>query len=80
MSLPRHAASMYAADISQEDEDAWEFITLSVSIQNIPDPSDSSRFEKRKRPGSDVATYHFVGYVSVYPFWCYPDQVRLRLR
>ncbi|WVF66901.1 histone acetyltransferase type B catalytic subunit [Kwoniella sp. CBS 6097] len=47
-----------------EDEDAWEFITL---------------FEKRKRPDSDIVTYHFVGYVSVYPFWCYPDQVRLRL-
>ncbi|WVQ94717.1 hypothetical protein IAU59_001797 [Kwoniella sp. CBS 9459] len=47
-----------------EDEDAWEFITL---------------FEKRKRPDSEIFTYHFVGYVSVYPFWCYPEQVRLRL-
>ncbi|WVW79985.1 hypothetical protein I302_101958 [Kwoniella bestiolae CBS 10118] len=47
-----------------EDEDSWEFITL---------------YEKRKRPESDLYTYHFVGYVSVYPFWCYPDQVRLRL-
>ncbi|WRT65548.1 histone acetyltransferase type B catalytic subunit [Kwoniella shivajii] len=48
----------------QEDEDSWEFITL---------------YEKRKRPNSDIFTYHFVGYTSVYPFWCYPDQVRLRL-
>ncbi|WWC60146.1 histone acetyltransferase type B catalytic subunit [Kwoniella dejecticola CBS 10117] len=48
----------------QEDEDSWEFITL---------------FERRKRPNSDIFTYHFVGYTSVYPFWCYPDQVRLRL-
>lgn len=48
-----------------EDEDAWEFYTL---------------FEKRKRPDSDLQTYHFIGYTSVYPFWCYPDQVRLRLR
>ncbi|WWC87700.1 histone acetyltransferase type B catalytic subunit [Kwoniella dendrophila CBS 6074] len=48
----------------QEDEDSWEFITL---------------YEKRKRPESEIYTYHFVGYVSVYPFWCYPDQVRLRL-
>ncbi|WVQ78755.1 histone acetyltransferase type B catalytic subunit [Cryptococcus sp. DSM 104549] len=47
-----------------EDEDAWEFITL---------------FERRKRPSSDIFTYHFVGYVSVYPFWCFPDRVRLRL-
>ncbi|ODN76816.1 histone acetyltransferase type B catalytic subunit [Cryptococcus amylolentus CBS 6039] len=47
-----------------EDEDAWEFIVL---------------FERRKRPESDIFTYHFAGYVSVYPFWCYPDRVRLRL-
>lgn len=49
----------------QEDEDAWEFVTL---------------FERRKRKSSDTFTYHFVGYVSVYPFWSYPDQIRLRLR
>ncbi|ORX36274.1 histone acetyltransferase type B catalytic subunit [Kockovaella imperatae] len=48
----------------QEDEDAWEFITL---------------FEKRRRADTDLCTYHFVGYTSVYPFWCFPDQVRLRL-
>ncbi len=24
--------------------------------------------------------YHFAGYTSVYPFWHYPDQIRLRLR
>lgn len=47
-----------------EDEDAWEFIVL---------------YERRKRPDSGIFTYHFVGYVSVYPFWCYPDRVRLRL-
>lgn len=49
----------------QEDEDAWEFVTL---------------FERRKRKSSGTFTYHFVGYVSVYPFWSYPDQIRLRLR
>ncbi|OWZ72371.1 histone acetyltransferase type B catalytic subunit [Cryptococcus neoformans] len=47
-----------------EDEDAWEFIVL---------------YERRKKPDSGIFTYHFVGYVSVYPFWCYPDRVRLRL-
>ncbi|KAL7423933.1 histone acetyltransferase 1 [Cryptotrichosporon argae] len=47
-----------------EEEDAWEFITL---------------YERRKRPSTGEDTYHFVGYVSTYPFWCYPDQVRLRL-
>lgn len=39
----------------------------------------TSRFEKRRRPNSDIETYHFVGYTSLYPFWCYPDLVRLRL-
>lgn len=48
-----------------EDEDAWEFYVL---------------YERRKRRDSDLFTYHFVGYTSVYPFWCYPEMVRLRLR
>ncbi|GMK58592.1 hypothetical protein CspeluHIS016_0600340 [Cutaneotrichosporon spelunceum] len=47
----------------QEDEDAWEFFTL---------------FERRKRPSGGYS-HHFVGYTSVYPFWHYPDQIRLRL-
>lgn len=39
------------------------------------------RFEKRKRrTASPVETYHFVGYSSLYPFYCYPEKVRLRLR
>ncbi len=36
-------------------------------------------YERRRRPATEISCYHFVGYVSVYPFWCYPDQVRLRL-
>lgn len=39
------------------------------------------RYEKRKRRATpDVATYHFVGYSSLYPFYCFPERVRLRLR
>lgn len=40
------------------------------------------RFETRTRTSGDTTTtsYHFVGYVSAYPFWCYPDNIRLRLR
>lgn len=49
----------------QEDEDRWEFVTL---------------FERRRRPDTEDYTYHFVGYTSVYPFWCYPEHIRLRLR
>jgi len=48
-----------------EDETVWEFVVL---------------FEKRKRKNSpNVATYHFIGYSSLYPFYCFPEQVRLRL-
>ncbi|TFK34824.1 acyl-CoA N-acyltransferase [Crucibulum laeve] len=33
----------------------------------------------RKRRGTDVATYHFVGYSSLYQFYCFPEKVRMRL-
>ncbi|KIM49513.1 hypothetical protein M413DRAFT_15557 [Hebeloma cylindrosporum] len=48
-----------------EEEDTWEFVIL---------------FEKRKRrdPSHGVA-YHFVGYSSLYPFYYFPEKVRLRL-
>ncbi|TFY74100.1 hypothetical protein EWM64_g9912, partial [Hericium alpestre] len=48
-----------------EDEESWEFVVL---------------YEKRKRRTTPVVeTYHFVGYSSLYPFYCFPDKVRLRL-
>ncbi|KAF8870694.1 histone acetyltransferase type B catalytic subunit [Gymnopilus junonius] len=48
-----------------EDEDPWEFVLL---------------YEKRKRNDpSHTVTYHFVGYSSLYPFYYYPERVRLRL-
>ncbi|KAG8903331.1 histone acetyltransferase 1 [Tulasnella sp. 403] len=49
----------------QEDEEKWEFVVL---------------FEKRRRrDAARTATYHFVGYSSLYSFYCWPDKVRLRL-
>ncbi|KAH8090348.1 histone acetyltransferase type B catalytic subunit [Filobasidium floriforme] len=49
----------------QEDEDQWEFLIL---------------FEIRPHDTAPTgASYHFAGYVSAYPFWCYPDMVRMRL-
>ncbi|KAF5324722.1 hypothetical protein D9611_004325 [Ephemerocybe angulata] len=49
----------------QEEEDTWEFAVL---------------FEKRKRRSAPhTATYHFVGYSSLYPFYCFPEKTRLRL-
>ncbi|KAF8810097.1 histone acetyltransferase type B [Phlegmacium glaucopus] len=54
-----------AGSYINEEEDTWEFVTL---------------FEKRKRrDASQEATYHFVGYSSLYPFYHFPEKVRLRL-
>ncbi|KZV91056.1 histone acetyltransferase type B catalytic subunit [Exidia glandulosa HHB12029] len=48
-----------------EDEDKWEFVML---------------FEQRRRKDSArTPVYHFVGYSSLYPFFYWPDKVRLRL-
>ncbi|PPQ70918.1 hypothetical protein CVT24_009980 [Panaeolus cyanescens] len=48
-----------------EDEDTWEFVIL---------------FEKRKRADPSLGvSYHFVGYSSLYPFYHFPEKVRLRL-
>ncbi|KAI0032357.1 acyl-CoA N-acyltransferase [Vararia minispora EC-137] len=54
-----------AGSYINEDEDLWEFVVL---------------YEKRKRRAVSVKeSYHFVGYSSLYPFYCFPDKVRLRL-
>ncbi|KAF8232288.1 histone acetyltransferase type B catalytic subunit, partial [Tricholoma matsutake] len=54
-----------AGSYINEDEDMWEFVVL---------------FEKRKRRAAPhIATYHFVGYSSLYPFYFFPEKVRLRL-
>ncbi|KAI0345086.1 histone acetyltransferase type B [Trametopsis cervina] len=49
----------------QEEEETWEFVVL---------------YEKRtRRSDPNVVTYHFAGYSSLYPFYCFPEKVRLRL-
>ncbi|KAF7304938.1 Histone acetyltransferase type B catalytic subunit [Mycena kentingensis (nom. inval.)] len=54
-----------AGSYIDETEETWEFVLL---------------YEKRKRRDTpDVATYHFVGYSALYPFYCFPDRTRLRL-
>ncbi|KAH9056691.1 acyl-CoA N-acyltransferase [Lactarius vividus] len=54
-----------AGSYINESEDAWEFVVL---------------YEKRKRRTTPVTeSYHFVGYSSLHPFYCFPDKVRLRL-
>ncbi|KZT70215.1 acyl-CoA N-acyltransferase [Daedalea quercina L-15889] len=49
----------------KEEEDVWQFTVL---------------YEKRKRRSDpSISTYHFVGYSTLYPFYCFPEKVRLRL-
>ncbi|GAA5911018.1 histone acetyltransferase catalytic subunit HAT1 [Sporobolomyces salmoneus] len=54
------------AQYIDEEDQRWEFVTL---------------FEKRKRrgDGGEGYSYHFMGYVSFYSFFCWPDTKRLRL-
>ncbi|ELU44911.1 histone acetyltransferase type B catalytic subunit [Rhizoctonia solani AG-1 IA] len=56
----------------QEDEEKWEFVAL-YERRRSHSPNDSL-------DDPPTYTYHFVGYSSLYPFWCWPDKVRLRLR
>ncbi|KAF8894728.1 histone acetyltransferase type B catalytic subunit [Infundibulicybe gibba] len=54
------------------------YIEAGSYINEDEDPWDS--YEKRKRrTAPHVATYHFAGYSSLYPFYCFPEKVRLRL-
>jgi hypothetical protein len=53
----------------------------SPTCMPLPNGSDKIRYEKRKRLTTPVTeSYHFVGYSSLHPFYCFPDKVRLRLR
>lgn len=71
-----------AGSYINEEEDGWEFVVLSVIrafSQRREVRDHTCRFEKRKRRDG-TATYHFVGYSSLYNFYCFPEKVRLRLR
>jgi len=52
--------------------------TQSLSLKNSK-PPPFLRYEKRKRPGTDISTYHFIGYSSLYGFYHFPEKTRLRL-
>ncbi|KLO19663.1 histone acetyltransferase type B catalytic subunit [Schizopora paradoxa] len=52
-----------AGSYIQEDDEGWEFAVL---------------YEKRKRPDKTI-TYHFAGYSTLFPFYCFPERVRMRL-
>ncbi|KAG2157603.1 acyl-CoA N-acyltransferase [Suillus bovinus] len=52
-----------AGSYISEDDDAWQFFVS---------------YEKRKRQNG-TKTYHFIGYSSVYRFYCFPEKHRLRL-
>ncbi|KAG0705310.1 acyl-CoA N-acyltransferase [Suillus ampliporus] len=52
-----------AGSYINEDDDAWDFVVL---------------YEKRKRQNG-TETYHFIGYSSLYNFYCFPEKLRMRL-
>lgn len=55
-----------AGSYIEEEDDRWEFVVL---------------YERRQRKdAARTPVYHFMGYSSLYPFWCWPDKIRLRLR
>lgn len=66
-----------------EEEDTWEFVVLYVIFSTVYRPmylDVSHSYEKRtRRTDPSIVTYHFMGYSSLYPFYCYPEKVRLRL-
>ncbi|KAH9977310.1 histone acetyltransferase type B catalytic subunit [Lactifluus volemus] len=53
-----------AGSYINDEEDSWEFVVLS----------------RKRRTTPVTETYHFLGYSSLYPFYCFPDKLRLRLR
>lgn len=72
-----------AGSYINEEEETWEFLVLYVACHFLCEGPRSRRnsYEKRKRRTTpNVATYHFVGYSSLYPFYCFPEKVRMRLR
>ncbi|GJE87946.1 histone acetyltransferase type B [Phanerochaete sordida] len=65
---------LYIEGGSYVDEDpAWEFVCLYEKRKRATPPSDSSDAPEPQH------TYHFMGYSSLYPFYCFPSRVRLRL-
>ena len=79
------------AQYIDEDDSRWEFITLYVPLSrpfllsslppatSVPeaDLPRKPRFERRESGGR--TTHHFIGFVSFYSFFCWPDTKRLRL-
>ncbi|PWZ02346.1 histone acetyltransferase type B catalytic subunit [Testicularia cyperi] len=56
------------ASYIQEDEANWEFFTLYEKVKG-----------SSNNTGKGTSTYHFMGYTTLYKFWCWPDSSRIRL-
>ncbi|SPO25915.1 related to histone acetyltransferase subunit HAT1 [Ustilago trichophora] len=52
------------ASYIHEEETNWEFFTL---------------YEKVTDAAAKTTSWHFMGYTSLYKFWCWPDSSRIRL-
>lgn len=68
--------------ISMMKKTPGNLLYCKLTIQSATIPTNIFfRFEKRKRRDpSHTTAYHFVGYSSLYPFYYFPEKVRLRLR
>lgn len=61
------------ASYIEEDETNWEFMVV-YEVSKKPQENGSAT-----NGHSTSERYHFIGYTSLYNFWFYPDQTRLRL-
>lgn len=37
-------------------------------------------FRYKREDEADDTSFHFVGYATLYPFFCWPDKIRMRIR
>ena len=55
--------------------------SVSVLSSIVYTKLTGGRYEKRRRRDTQrTPTYHFMGYSTLYPFYCFPERVRMRLR
>lgn len=50
-----------------------------LTLRHLTDAAHDSYEKRKRRDDPSISTYHFVGYSTLYPFYCFPEKVRLRL-
>lgn len=59
------------------DVGCFEHQTYIACVRFVSDPLI---YSFKREDEADAKLYHFVGYATVYPFFCWPDKVRMRIR